>query len=144
MDFLHSLLRYAVLLLVLVAFLVNLRGWLMNRPVIIWERMVTIWAMVSCHIQLVVGIALYGMNAKVFHNPEAGYYQKFILHSHIGIMVLAIALVTAGRMLSKRTPDEGRKQMLIAVSYGIALALMLYATPWPFTEAGIIKAKGWL
>lgn len=143
-KFLHSLIRYAVILVVLVAFLVNLRGWLMQRPVIVWERMVTIWAMIICHIQLVLGIMLYATNAAAFHSKDAGAWQNYVMHVHIGSMVLAIVLVTVGRMLSKRSPDEGRKQMLIAVSYGIALALMLYATPWPTTEIGRTIGKGWL
>jgi cytochrome bd-type quinol oxidase subunit 1 len=144
MIFIHSLLRYAVILLVLVAFLVNLRGWLMQRPIIIWERMATIWAMIICHIQLVFGIVLYATNAAAFHSNDAGAWQNYIMHVHIGSMVLAIALVTAGRMLSKRAQDERRKQMLIAIPYGIALALMLYATPWPLTEIGRTFGKGWL
>lgn len=144
MLFIHSLLRYAVLLLLLVAFLVNLRGWLLHRPILVWERMATILAMVLCHVQLVVGLALYGMNAAAFHSKDAGAWQRFILHVHIGSMVLAIVLVTAARMMSKRAQDERRKQLLIAVGYGLGLALMLYAVPWPFTEIGRTFAKGWL
>lgn len=144
MIFVHSILRYAVLIAVLVAFVVNLRGWLMSRPIIVWERSATIIAMVLCHVQLVVGLALYGMNAKAFHDADAGAWQKFILHVHIGSMVLAIVLITAGRMMSKRSNDERRKQMLIALTYGAGLLLMLYATPWPVTEIGRLFAKGWL
>lgn len=144
MIFVHSILRYAVLFAVLIAFLVNLRGWLMSRPIIVWERSATIIAMVLCHVQLVVGLALYGMNAKAFHDDDAGAWQRFILHAHIGSMVLAIALITGGRMMSKRSNDERRKQMLIALTYGAGLLLMLYATPWPVTEIGRLFAKGWL
>lgn len=144
MLFTHSLLRYAVLFAVLIAFAVNLRGWLFRRPVIVWERSATIFAMVLCHVQLVFGLALYGMNASAFHSDDAGAWQRFVLHVHIGSMVLAIALITAGRMLSKRSKDERRKQLLITLTYGAGLLLMLYATPWPVTAIGRLFAKGWL
>ena len=40
LGFLHSLLRYAVLLALLWAFVVNLRGWLTGRPILTGDRMV--------------------------------------------------------------------------------------------------------
>lgn len=144
MVFLHSLLRYAVLLLVLVAFLAHLRGWLLHRPIIVWERMASILALVACHVQLVVGISLYGMNAAAIHSQSPGAWWKFILHVHAAAMVAAILLVTAGRMLSKRSKDERRKQLWVVAGYGLGLALMIYATPWPFTEIGRTFGKGWL
>lgn len=144
LSFLHSLVRYGVLLSVLFAFLVNLRGWLMVRPILTGERMITILAMVLCHVQLVIGGILYAMNAQAIHKADAGVYQKFLRNEHIWSMLIAILLVTLGRMLSKRAKDEMAKQRLVAVFYGLGLFLMLWATPWPFTEIGRLTGIGWL
>ncbi|MFN3874421.1 MAG: hypothetical protein ACK4L7_00730 [Flavobacteriales bacterium] len=144
MLFVHSLLRYVVLLLVLAAFLAHLRDWILRRPIIVWERTAAILALVACHVQLVVGIALYGMNATVIHSQNPGAWWRFILHVHAASMLAAIVLVTAGRMLSKRAKDERMKQLWVVVGYGLGLALMAYATPWPFTEIGRTFGKGWL
>lgn len=141
LSFTHSLLRYGVLFTVLFAFVVNLRGWLMGRPILTGERVATILAMVLCHIQLVLGLILYLQNLSVFDKME-GAHQRFWKFEHIGTMILAIALITAGRMISKRAKEEGAKQRTIAITYGIGLALMLMATPWPFREVG--HGLGWL
>jgi RsiW-degrading membrane proteinase PrsW (M82 family) len=61
---------------------------------------------------------------------------------HLGTMVIAIVLVTLGRALSKRAKEERTKQKRVAIFYLIALALMLWATPWPFREIG--HGRGWL
>jgi hypothetical protein len=141
LSFLHSLLRYAVLLAVVLAFLMNLRGWLMSRPILSGERMITIIAMVLCHVQLVIGIILYLQNMTAI-NRMTGALGRFWKFEHIGTMILAVALITAGRMLSKRAPSEPVKQRHIAVFYGIGLVLMLWAVPWPFREIG--HGLGWL
>ena len=141
-SFLHSLLRYAVVLSLVYAVLVNLRGWLLGRPILTGERMVTIIAMVLCHVQLAIGIILYMQNWNVLSNPKAGPYWRFIKYEHAGSMLIAVLLITLGRMLSKRAKEEYAKQRMVAILYGIGLLLILWAIPWPFTEIG--RSLGWL
>lgn len=151
MIFVHSILRYAVLFAVLIAFLVNLRGWLMSRPIIVWERSATIIAMVLCHVQLVLGLALYALRFKYYGELTPSGRQSFLAQSvvrfwkfeHIGMMILAIALVTMGRMLSKRARTEPGKQLRIAIFYLLGLIIMLMMIPWPFTGVGQAQAIGW-
>lgn len=141
LSFVHSLLRYGVLIGVLLAFLFNLRGWLMGRPILTGERMITIVAMVLCHVQLVFGVILYLQNIGPISRMEE-LHQRFWKYEHPTAMILAVALVTVGRVLSKKANSEPIKQRHIAIFYGIGLLLMLWATPWPFTEVG--HAFGWL
>ena len=137
----HSLLRYAVLIALLFAFIVNLRGMLAKRPILVGERMVTILAMVLCHVQLVLGLILYFMNLSAI-NQMMDPYKRFWKFEHIGGMVVAIALITVGRVLSKRAQEESKKQRHIVVFYGIGLLLILVSIPWPFREA--FRSFGWL
>jgi L-asparagine transporter-like permease len=58
------------------------------------------------------------------------------------MMVIAIALVTVGRITSKKAKTEQGKHLRIAVFYLIALALMLWMIPWPFTAMG--EGRGWI
>ncbi|MBP7409686.1 MAG: hypothetical protein KA941_13090 [Flavobacteriales bacterium] len=141
LPFFHSLLRYAVLLTVLYAFLVNLRGVLQQRPILTGERAVTILAMVLCHVQLVIGGILYAMDYQMI-DKMADPYRRFWKFEHISMMVLAILLITVGRMLSKRATNERTKQMRIVVFYGIGLLLILVAIPWPFRDE--FRSLGWL
>lgn len=139
--FLHSLLRYGVLLTVAAAGLLHLRAFLQGRPILNGERMMAIVAVILCHSQLVVGAILYGINFGAY-SSMGGEIGRFWKMEHIGAMVIAIALVTIGRASSKRAKDERVKQKRIAIYYLIALALMLWAIPWPFTEIG--HGRGWL
>lgn len=139
--FAHSLIRYGVLITVAFAGLVHLRGMLFKRPILTYERALSIVAMVLCHVQLVVGLILYLINFKQYtmmQGPEGRFWKM----EHIGTMVIAIALVTIGRSTAKRAKEEQVKQKRIAIFYLIALALMLWAIPWPFTELG--HGRSWL
>ncbi|MEZ4807293.1 MAG: hypothetical protein R2815_07425 [Flavobacteriales bacterium] len=133
-TFLHSLLRYAVLIMVAVAGFTALRGYLGRSPVLTWHRSAAIIAMVLCHIQLVVGIILYANNFGTFEERfgERPDLMRFWKMEHIATMILAIALVTMGRSLSKKAKTEPGKQLRIAVFYLIGLFLMLAMIPWPF------------
>lgn len=141
-EFFHSLLRWGVLFAVAVAGIVALRGYLRKAPILTWERGISIIAMVLCHVQLVVGLILYGMR---FHSLPERFVDdelRFWKYEHIATMILGIALVTMGRSLSKRAKTEQGKQLRVAVFYLIALVLFLWATPWPFTETG--AGRGWM
>lgn len=142
LSFLHSLLRYLLLVALVWAFFVNLRGWLMERPILTGERMMTIVAMVLCHVQLVVGALLYVFNWKAMAEADANAMMRFFKYEHAVTMLIAIALVTMGRSLSKRAMDERTKQKRVAIFYGIGLVLILWAIPWPFREVG--HGLGWL
>lgn len=140
-EFFHSLLRWCVLLSVALAGLLALWGYLRREPIIGWHRAMAMLAMAFCHLQLVIGLWLYSLRFKRFQYLPAdqGRYWKM---EHLTLMLAGIALVTLGHTLSKRTNDEMRKQWYIALSYLIALALFLVATPWPFTGMG--SGRGWL
>jgi len=139
--FIHSLLRYGVLLLVAWAGIVHLRGYLLQRPILNGDRALAIAAMVVCHIQLVIGMILYISNFEAYKNMT-GDMGRFWKMEHLGTMVIAIILVTVGRMMSKRAKEERIKQRHIAIFYLIALVLILWAIPWPYTTVG--HGRGWL
>ena len=139
--FFHSLLRYGALLAILFAGLLHLQGYLARRPILNGERSLAIVAMVICHIQLVIGLLLY-FTSKSYALDSSSTTGRFWKMEHIGVMVIAIVLVTLGRSLSKRAKDERVKQLRVWTFYLIALALMLWATPWPFREIG--HGRGWL
>ncbi len=139
--FAHSLLRYFVLLTVAYAGITHLLGLLRKAPILNGERTVAIVAMALCHLQLALGLALYFLRRGLYEDM-AKPYQTFWKYEHLGTMLIAIILVTLGRSLSKRAQEERGKQLRVAVFYLIALALMLWATPWPFTQIG--RGRPWL
>jgi hypothetical protein len=68
---------------------------------------------------------------------------RFWKMEHIGTMVLAVALITIGRILSKKAKTEDGKQLRIAIFFTIGLLLILVMIPWPFM-AKFSHAYGWL
>lgn len=131
----HSLLRYVLLAAVAYAGLSHLLGLLRGTPILNGERTAAIIALVLSHVQLVLGLALYFMRRGLYEEM-AQPYQRFWKYEHLGTMLIAIVLITLGRSLSKRAKEERSKQLRVAVFYLIALLLMLWAVPWPFTEVG--------
>ncbi|MCB0792626.1 MAG: hypothetical protein H6595_07585 [Flavobacteriales bacterium] len=139
--FFHSLLRYGVLLFVAGGGLLALRGLVLRRPILVYERLVAIIAVVLCHVQLLFGIIIYIMRFKSF-DAMASVHARFWKYEHITMMLIAIALVTLGRSLSRRARTEPGKQLRVAVFYLLALVIMLMAIPWPITEFG--SQYGWM
>ena len=145
----HSLLRWLVLLGVGGAGLVALRGYLRRAPIIVWERTLSIVAVVLCHVQLFLGLIMYATRLKSYVSESTRSGQTSLSDSvvrywrfeHIGMMVIAIALVTIGRAVSKRARTEPGKQLRVAIFYLLGLAVMLYAIPWPGTAMG--QGRGW-
>ncbi|MCB9170372.1 MAG: cytochrome B [Flavobacteriales bacterium] len=133
--FFHSLLRYGVLLFVAGAGILALRGLLLRRPILVYERLAAIVAVVLCHVQLLFGVIIYIMRFKAFE-MMAPVHERYWKYEHISMMLVAITLVTIGRGLSKRARTEPGKQLRIAVFYLIALVIMIVAIPWPITEFG--------
>ena len=132
---LHSLLRYGLLLFLVGSLFFAWRGYLLQRPILVGERMVTIITVVLAHVQLLLGLIIYMLRYKAFERM-AGSHERFWKYEHIGTMIVAIVLITVGRAMAKRAKEERRKQFLIGVFFLIALALILWAIPWPMTELG--------
>ncbi len=139
--FSHSLLRYLVLLSVAYAGSTHLVGYLRGTPILTVERTGSIVALALCHIQLGLGLTLYLTRYSTFADM-AHPFQQFWKYEHISTMIIAITLVTVGRILSKRAFEEPKKQIRVGIFYLIALALMLWAIPWPSTAIG--HGKPWI
>lgn len=105
------------------------------------DRLVNMFAMVSLHIQLVIGLILYFTSAKVsfvegwMKNPILRFYGM----EHILLMIIAIILVTIGHAKAKRANEPAKKHKTIILFYAIGLILILASIPWPFRQLG----AGW-
>jgi hypothetical protein len=109
------------------------------------DRKLNMFAMVSLHLQLVIGLILYFISPTVkvaFANMGAAMKNGMLRHmsiEHITMMVLAIVVITIGHAKSKRVSDAASKHKKILVFYTIGLLIILAAIPWPFRGWG----NGW-
>ena len=122
----HSGWRYLVLILLLLAVVKALSGWLGKKTYTEGDRKLNVFALISAHIQLVFGLLLYFMNDwyKADSSVAIGRYWKM---EHIGMMVFAIILITVGNARSKRLDSAEAKHRTIALYFGLAIVLIVAA-----------------
>jgi cytochrome b561 len=141
----HSGLRYIVLLLLVLAIfraVVSLKN---KTPFGKGHKMLYMFAMVSTHIQLVIGLLLYLISPVIeVAMSDMGMAMKdkvlrFWAVEHFSMMLIAIVLITAGYSLSKRSKEDSQKHKRVLIFYSIGLLLILASIPWPFSQV----ARGW-
>jgi hypothetical protein len=95
-------------------------------------------ALIFMHLQVVLGLVIYFVSPKVIFNVSSmrSSQLRFFLVEHIGIMIIAVVLLTIGYVKSDRAVDENKKHKQLLVYYSIVLLLVLLAFPWPFRELG--------
>lgn len=117
----HSGWRYLVLILLVIALIQALSGWLGKKPYTEGNRKINLFTLIFTHIQVLIGLVLYFISPLV----EAGIrYWKM---EHIGMMIFAAILVTIGNAKSKKGDDPVAKHRAIALYFGLALILIIAA-----------------
>lgn len=130
----HSGLRWLVLGLLLYAIYNALSGKNIYEK---RDKMINLFAMISLHIQLLLGLILYYTSGNV--SFDSGWMKnavtRFYGMEHLLGMLLAIIVVTIGRKMAEKQESPAQKNKKIAVWYTIGLVLILASIPWPFREA---------
>lgn len=122
----HSGWRYVVFILLIIAVVKALIGWMGNKTYTEGDKKLNLLTLVSAHIQLLMGLALYflGNWYKVDSSNAIGRYWKM---EHISMMIIAIILITVGNAKSKKAVDGVAKHRTIALFFGIALIIIIVA-----------------
>lgn len=126
---LHSGFRYIVLVLFIYAIISAFIGWLGNRPYSNGNRLTNLFAMISAHTQLLIGIVLYflsplvAFNSTTMKDPVTRYFTV----EHWVMMVIAIAIITVGHSKSKKLTVPQDKHKIIALFYTLALLIIIGA-----------------
>ncbi len=137
---LHSSLRWIVLILLIAAIAKAFGG---RKKEVPFEgtRKIALFAMISLHVQLLIGLALYftrGWASKWGTEGMMGdKILRFFTMEHLLMMVIAIALATIGYSGAKRMSNSMKQHRRIFITYLIALILILASIPWPFRNLGV-------
>jgi fumarate hydratase class II len=136
-QMLHSLLAYAVLILMIVAVLNAVIGYNKQSDFSPRDFKLTLWALIATHTQVLIGLVLYfisPLGIKSFSSNGAQVMKDATLRlfavEHISVMIIAAVLLTIGYAKQKRTEDSATKFKRISIFYGIALLLILSRIPW--------------
>src|ERR1700709_1497112 len=134
----HSILRWAVLLFGLWTLLNALTGVFGKRKYTSTDNKANLFFMISCDIQLLIGLILYfngawfemlKSNAKVVMENTI---PRFFAVEHAVMMILAWLIVHIGRSMVKRSDTDAVKHKRSLIYFGLALIIILAMIPWPF------------
>jgi hypothetical protein len=104
--------------------------------------------MITAHTQLLIGLFLYFISPfiQVAMVRGMGFAMKdavlrFWAVEHIGGMVAAIALITVGRILTKKATEHNVKHKRSLLFYLLAFLIIMMLIPWPTMLVG--EGRGW-
>lgn len=132
----HSGWRWLVLITIIAALINAFKN--KNQPFALKGKKASLMALVSVHIQFLVGLILYFTSPKVVFSSAAmkSDLLRYFLVEHITIMLIAVVLITIGYSRTKRMEDDAKKFKSIRIFYSIGLILILLGIPWPWQDLG--------
>lgn len=140
---LHSLLRWAVLLTGAIAWFRSIGGGTAKRP---WTAKDELWGFLfttSLDIQLLVGLVLYFILSPLmkvafqdFGGAMANSGLRFWAVEHIAGMIIGIALAHVGRVKIRKAANDARRHRLAMIYFGLALVAICASIPWPGLPVG--------
>ncbi|MBI1837815.1 MAG: cytochrome B [Flavobacteriia bacterium] len=132
----HSGLRWIALILLVIA-IFNAVASKRKGEYLKKDKMINLFAMISLHTQLLIGIILMFTSGKVsfasgwIKNPMSRFYGM----EHIAGMLIALVIITIGRKKAEKITAPIQKHSKIVTWYLIGLLIILASIPWPFRSA---------
>jgi heme A synthase len=138
LQFIHSYWAYLVLVVLILATLNALIKFFGNKEFEARDFRISLFALITMHIQLLIGIILYftkdyfsvidevGGMGEVMKNADL----RNLIVEHPTTMIIAVALVTIGYSKHKKKLVSKPKFKLLSIFYTLALILVLAKIPW--------------
>jgi hypothetical protein len=141
---LHSLARWAIIILLLVAIYRHYNGMIKRLTYMGADRKVDLFLMITAHITLLVGLyqwfagdlGLRLIKASGFGAVMKDSVLRYWAVEHMVGMLLAIVLITIGRGKGKPLTAGAAEHKKAFYLFLIALIIILVMVPWPF-RAGV-------
>lgn len=125
----HSGLRWLVLIFLVLAVIKSFAGWFGKKEFNKSDNLIALLLLSFTHLQLIIGIAMYFISPKVIGMGDAmkDPVLRFWSLEHGLTMLIAIVLITVGRVTSKKATESVTKFKKGAIFYTVALLLILWA-----------------
>ena len=127
----HSGIAYLALLVLVIAVINSFAGFLGKKVFEKKDRMIALFALIFCHLQLLLGFVTYFVSPLGFNllgNMESEARLTSLEHPIMNI--LAIALITIGWSKHKKEATDLGKFKKIAFLYTAGLLFILSKIPW--------------
>lgn len=129
---LHSLNRFVLLLLLLVVLYRTLTGWLAKSDFSKTDDKLSLFLFISTHTQLLLGLILYFVSPVVIFSGASmkDSAARYWLVEHLTGMLIAIILITIGRISMKKlsSGQAKHKRMFVLNAVALIVILMMIAT----------------
>ena len=137
----HSVNRWFVLIFLILSLVMAVIKMESKKEFSAFDRLSGTLTMSFTHLQLLLGIVLYFISGKVIFSVESfkNDMLRFFLVEHVGLMLVAIALITIGYSKIKKAASSKMKRKRTVIYYGIALIIILLSLPWPWQKL----SAGW-
>lgn len=136
--FLHSIMRWLVLIFGLFAIIRALTGLSFKRGWMSMDNRAGLLFTSVMDLQLLLGVILYFFLSPLttaalrnFAGAMANPEMRFFAVEHITLMIIAVVVAHVGRSLAKRAPTAPQKHRRTAIWFAISLLIVLAAIPWP-------------
>lgn len=129
---LHSGFAYVALLILVIASINSLIGFLSKKEFKPQDRKIGLFALTAIHTQILVGFILYFSSPKGFASLGQMKIAALRLTSleHPLINTIAVVLITIGWVKHKKATESLSKFKSLAIFYTIGLVLILSRIPW--------------
>jgi hypothetical protein len=138
--FLHSWLRWLVLLFALIAIGRAISGAISRRPWLPADDRAAALFTRSLDLQVLLGLLLYFVLSPITRaalSDFGGAMQvdatRFWAVEHVFGMLVGVALSHVGVKRAQRIQDHGRRHKVVAIFFALALIAIAAAIPWPGT-----------
>lgn len=135
--FLHSWIRWFILIVGLLAIIFSLMGWTGKKPFTSRDNGISAAFMGLLHLNLLIGLVLYiflsPYTQSAFNDFGAAMKNselRFWAVEHILINIIAIAVAQVGRIKAKKAVSDIAKHKTTFIFYTIAFILLLSRIPW--------------
>jgi hypothetical protein len=139
----HSLLRWLVLIVALVALARALSAWAGRKGWTAADDRAGKLFVGTLDLQFLIGLVLYVALSPLtsaafqdFGGAMRNSTLRFWAVEHIFGMFVAVALAHLGSVRARRLSDAVARHRTSAIFYGLALLVILITIPWPFMPAG--------
>ncbi len=134
---LHNVVRWIVLIFGVLAIFSAYRGWFGGRTWTELDRRFGVFFGSAMDTQLLLGLILYIFLSPLttamlrnFSLVQSNSQIRFFGIEHILLMVVAVALVHVGSVMSRKPTDDVAKHRTAAIYYSLAVLVVVIAIPW--------------
>lgn len=139
---LHSVLRWIILILLLVALYKSFAD--RHKTFTTGHQKTGLFLMICCDVMLLLGLYQWfagdwGLKS-IQENGMVAVMKNSVLRfyavEHISAMIISIILVHMGYSYSKKNVTDAMKHKRVLLLFGLALLIILISIPWPFRLVG--------